>query len=185
MAADTLIKIAVTPPRIFDDEAAAITSLLDSGRFDFVHLRHPDASAREMLTLIGALHPRLHPRLKLHGHFDLVSEFNLGGLHLNSRCPAPPAGYAGPLSRSCHTVDEVLAASASMAYVTLSPVFDSISKQGYRAAFTDADLRRLDAATVHVIALGGVSPATLPRLAPYNFAGYAMLGAAGWPAQPL
>lgn len=183
MAADFKIRIAITPVEPLADEPRRIAALIDSGRFTHIHLRHPGASLSEMMRIITAIPPRLHGHLRLHGHFDLVNEFNLGGLHLNSRCPAPPAGYTGELSRSCHSVAELIGLSGSgIAYATLSPVFDSISKPGCRAAFTPGDLRMLDEATVPVIALGGVTPANAGLLRPYKFAGYAMLSAA-WDRQ--
>lgn len=172
-----MMAIAITPPALTDPraEAARIVSLLDSGGYDRVHLRHPAAPLRDVRSLIEAVPQRLHSRLVLHGHFVLVCEFNLGGLHLNRRCPEPPPRYAGPLSRSCHTVDEVMQ-SHGYAYVTLSPVFDSISKPGYLAAFPAAELERLTDAPVPVIALGGVTDERLPLLERYNFTGHARIG---------
>lgn len=173
-------RIAITPAEPLPDEAASITRLLDSGRFTDVHLRHPDALRREMLRLIENVPQRLHGRLHLHGHFDLANEFNLGGLHLNRRCPAPPEGYSGLLSASCHSIAEVeRCRDAGLTYVTLSPIFDSLSKPGYRGAFSTQQLTRLDTVTgIDIVALGGVTPDNIGQLAPYNFAGYAMLTAA-------
>lgn len=179
MAADGFLRIAITLPEPPEDESRRVTRLLDSGRFDIVHLRHPAASRREMFAIIEEIPGRLHRRLRLHGHFDLAAEFNLGGLHLNGRCPEPPAFYSGPLSRSCHSVDEVLAARG-FDYVTLSPIFDSVSKTGYRAAFTSTDLSRLAGGIPRVIALGGVTPEKIVDLDRRIFGGYAMLGAVGW-----
>ena len=173
-------RIAITPARQLPDEAERITRLLDSGRFTDVHLRHPDALRREMLRLIESVPQRLHNRLHLHGHFDLTCEFNLGGLHLNRRCPTPPEGYTGRLSASCHSIAEVKRSrDAGLDYVTLSPVFDSLSKPGYRAAFTTRQLMLLDTVTgIDIVALGGITPDNIRQLTPFNFAGYAMLTAA-------
>ena len=127
-----MLKIAITPEEISYDEARRVMTILDNG-WDMVHLRHPGATIRDVRHIIERIPQRLHRKLRLHGHFSLVNEFNLGGLHLNSRCPNPPANYSGPLSRSCHTPDEV-ATSANTGrydYVTLCPVFDSLSKAGY------------------------------------------------------
>lgn len=171
-----LLKIAITPELIEPDEHLLIRQALGSG-FHYVHLRHPGASLRDMRNLIEAIPARLHPRLKLHGHFDLLHSFNIGGVHLNSRCPSAPPGYRGNISCSCHSIEELKGLSG-MEYATLSPIFDSISKHGYRAKFTPDDLRRLDDVTnVPVIALGGITPERVDALAGYNFSGYAVLGA--------
>lgn len=173
MEAEHMLRIAITPPELRQDEAAMISTILDAG-WDYVHLRHPAASAREVKRIIEEIPQKYHSRLRLHGHFGLVYEFNLGGLHLNSRCPEPPAGYIGPCSRSCHSVKE-LTEYPQCDYLTLSPIFDSVSKPGYSAAFTAAQLRGLPQ-DIRVIALGGVTPAVTEWIASQPFAGYAVLG---------
>lgn len=178
MEADHRFLIAITPEEISDREGDKIAALLNAG-WHRVHLRHPGASRTEMRDIIERIPLELHSRLVLHGHFDLVNDFNLGGLHLNHRCPAPPTNYRGALSRSCHSVAESIEAR-SYAYVTLSPVLDSISKHGYHSPFSDDDFAMLDRAAIPVIALGGITPDSLPRLSRYPFSGYAMLGAIPW-----
>lgn len=184
MNIDRLIKIAITPEEIDErHEASAVAALLDCG-WDRVHLRHPGASRRDMINLLENIPQKYHSKLVLHGHFDLVNEFNLGGLHLNHRCPTPPALYNGSLSRSCHSIDEIrecVADGREYAYVTLSPIFDSISKPGYIGKFDDAELEKLSTITeIPVIALGGVTFERLGDLSRYNFSGFAMLGSLPW-----
>ena len=56
----------------------------------------------------------------------------------------------------------------------LSPVFDSISKQGYASHFSEEQLRgHVDA---RVMALGGVTAGKIPWLADVGFGGCAFLG---------
>ena len=79
---------------------------------------------------------------------------------------------SGAVSRSCHSVAEASAAAPMTDYRFISPVFDSISKQGYTAAFTPGELRRafddglLDGDT---FALGGVSADTMALLRDTGF----------------
>lgn len=172
----SLKRIFITSEAIGLDEPSVVSSLLENG-WDMAHLRHPGASWRDMRNLIEAIPQQYHRRLRLHGHFELAAHFNLGGLHLNGRCPQPPAFYTGPVSRSCHSLDDVLA-SGECDYVTLSPVFDSISKPGYRSAFTANELRFIIAqAPVAVIALGGVTPERIDEIGDMGFSGYAVKGA--------
>ncbi|MDE6378639.1 MAG: thiamine phosphate synthase [Duncaniella sp.] len=171
--------IAITPESPVADEGAKITALLKGG-FARVHLRHPGALLREVKDIIESVPPEFHSRLVLHGHFDLTHDFNLGGVHLNHRCPTPPVGYHGALSRSCHSLDE-LPCTDDLAYVTLSPILDSVSKSGYKSRFTPEDLQAIPRLThTPVIALGGITPERLPELRALPFAGYAMLGAIPW-----
>lgn len=181
---DSKVLIAVTPEQPVADESRKIEALLRAG-WHRVHLRHPQALRVEMRDIIERIAPQYHSRLVLHGHFDLTYDFNLGGLHLNHRCPTPPALYRGPLSRSCHSIEEIARTEAngeqpSLQYVTLSPIFDSISKSGYQSAFTPESLRLLEGIATPVIALGGVRPEHFATLARYRFNGYAMLGAIPW-----
>lgn len=167
-----IMRIAITSPDIQEDEPRRIMAILDAG-WDKVHLRHPSATLSEMRRLIEAIPQRMHGRLRLHGHFELLNEFNLGGIQLNSRCPVPPANYTGRHSRSCHTVEETRAATGCD-YVTLSPIFDSLSKEGYRSGFCMDDFAALPVGKV--IALGGITPDKISTVRQYPFAGYAVLG---------
>lgn len=168
-----MLKIAITPPEISADEAKRIAVILNHG-WDYVHLRHPEASIRDVKNVIEDIPPRLHSRLRLHGHFELLNEFNLGGIHLNSRCPEPPRLYHGSVSRTCHSVEEADRHVGDVDFVTLSPIFDSVSKHGYKAAFTADELLAIP--RDKVVALGGIVPERFDELSKYPFGGFAMLG---------
>lgn len=176
-----MIRIAITPHDILPDEAKRITNLLALG-WNYLHLRHPDATIRDIRNIIEAIPQSYHSRIKLHGHFELVHSFNLGGLHLNSRCPVPPAGYTGKLSISCHTPEELLDCTGKE-YATFSPVYASISKPGYGPEFSREEIEEaVRKSPVAVIALGGVTPDKEHELQEMGFAGYACLSAAWQPA---
>lgn len=171
------IKVALTGPYARPDEPQRISTILDAG-WDAVHIRMPGASLKEVKTLIESIAQRYHNRLWLHGHFELINEFNLGGLHLNSRCPVPPANYAGKLSRACHTIEETMdfGQDGRFSRLTLSPIFDSISKEGYRGKFSEYELLEIADLMVPVIALGGINPERATDLKKLPFSGYAVLG---------
>lgn len=60
------------------------------------------------------------------------------------------------MSSSFHELAQLRADWGDLDYAFLSPVYDSISKTGYGAAFEEAELgAALTAATVPVVALGG------------------------------
>lgn len=179
MADKKSLLIVITPQDIHPDEAKYIAILLDEGA-TFVHLRHPGATYSDMKRLIEAIPQRYHSRLRLHGHFELLNEFNLGGIHLNSRCPQAPQLYNGSVSRTCHSVEEVNEAARNVDFVTLSPVCDSISKAHYKRAFTHGQLSSLPIGKV--VALGGITPENISVLKQYPFIGYAVLGYI-WSAQ--
>lgn len=170
--------IVVTDAAFRKGEQEVIRRLLDEG-IERVHLRKPSATEAEMRRLVESLPEAYYPRLSLHDHLPLAVEYGLGGVHLNGRNPEAPAGFRGLVSRSCHSLAELEACAPKTDYRFLSPIFDSISKSGYRAAFDDVTLR--DAAARGIIdsrcfALGGVEPERLPQLRAWGFGGAAMLG---------
>jgi thiamine-phosphate pyrophosphorylase len=64
-------------------------------------------------------------------------------------------------------------------YVFLSPIFDSISKAGYKSAFTEEMLKEASDKGIideKVVALGGVTFDKIPYLKKLNFGGAAMMG---------
>lgn len=174
--------IAITPPGFRENEQARAEQLLCSG-FWRIHLRKPDATADELRHWLDALPAVWHPHIVLHDHYELMYEYAVGGIHLNRRHPEPPCRLrAGvTLSCSCHSLSEVREKTPRMDYVFLSPVYDSISKQGYRSAFTRQQLeeaRNQGVLGKAVFALGGVTPARLGEIEQLGFGGAAMLGAA-------
>jgi len=169
--------LAITREEFFEAEAEAVGRMLDSG-FARIHLRKPAASETELRRLIERIPVRYYDRLSLHDRHALAAEYGLGGIHLNSRNPEPPAGFRGVVSRSCHRIEE-LPLHPHEDYLFLSPIYDSISKSGYRAAFTREELRQAaDAGAIdrRTIALGGVRPERLPELTALGFGGAAVLG---------
>lgn len=169
----------ITRPDFFDGEPCWIEALLRAG-LPVLHLRKPGATEAQTEALLRAIPAEFHGRIMLHDHFGLARRYTLRGIHLNGRNPEPPAGYCGRISRSCHTLDEVRRYKDECEYVTLSPIFDSISKRGYASAFTVAQLAAAQAdGTIddRVTALGGITADNLPQVERMGFGGAALLGA--------
>lgn len=173
-----MLKIAFTMPSPAPDEARRIAMLIDEG-WDAVHLRHPGLSRADIASILHDIPLSLTEKIVIHDHFTLAEEFPVGALHLNARNRAIPSGYSGAVTASCHTIQEVMDRKLCR-YVTLSPVFDSISKPGYRRAFTPLQLESLVESPVKVIALGGINHENINEVSQYPFAGYAAMGAIAW-----
>lgn len=168
--------IAITPPTLRPGEEHDICRLLDRG-WARVHIRKPEADARDVAAMLGRIPPRYRASLSLHDHFDIAAELGIGGVHLNARNPLPPDGWRGTVSRSCHSIDE-LERYASLDYLFLSPVYDSISKQGYKGRFSPDALAAAGVNLERVFALGGVTYGRLTELCRAGFGGAAMLSEA-------
>lgn len=172
-----MIKVAITPEMPFEGEAQWMVDILDAG-WNRVHLRHPGATLKDMQTLIESIPQRYHSRLRLHGHFELTNMFNLGGIHLNHRCPKAPENYTGAMSKSFHSLEEIdECPAATYDYVTISPVFPSMSKPGYGPKLSlDSISQHIKKANTPVLALGGVNAERLWAISRCGFDGYAVLG---------
>lgn len=169
---NSFLKIVITVPHHRINEGDEIAAMLDTC-IDFVHLRKPYAGIDDMKRLIEAIPRRFHRQLRVHSHFELVDEYCLAGAHLNSRSPEY-TGISGTLTRSCHSLEEI-AEGDKYQYVTLSPIFNSLSKPGYTSSFVPEQIST-QIRDKNVIALGGVTPAQFSRLHRAGFAGAAMLG---------
>ena len=186
--------IAITKPDFYDGEAAVIRRLFESG-FDIVHLRKPckdvacrvhsnDVACRvhiKIRNLLNVLSSEERSKIVVHDYPELYYEFSLKGFHINKNIVKYPEGYQGFKTRSCHSLEEVMLYKDDFDYVFLSPIFDSISKQGYKSAFTEDELRRASEEGIidkKVVALGGVTYDKISLLKDLGFGGAAMMGGA-------
>lgn len=167
-----------TRPEFFGHEAEQVAAHFEKG-LQILHLRKPDASAAEYETLLRQIPEVYHERITLHDHFELADRFAVGGVHLNRRNAMYNGARRLRISKSCHSIDELRDIS-KFDYVTLSPIFNSISKAGYNSAFSHEDLlhySKIGLINEKVYALGGVNFENMCKLEQYAFGGCAMLGA--------
>lgn len=178
---DRLLRIAITVPYFYDGEDKDISRLLNENLFDYVHVRKPNAEPEDISQLINHVEPALRYRLTLHDHTNLVMKLKVGGIHVNRRFPDVPDGWKGRLSTSCHSISECRdARGKGYDYITLSPIFPSISKPGYHADFSADKLKCLAATCPEtpIVALGGITGTRIPEILGMGFSGYAMLSEA-------
>ncbi|EJW92956.1 thiamine phosphate pyrophosphorylase, partial [gut metagenome] len=156
--------IVITVPYLYHDEARLIRMLFEEG-LERLHLRKPGCDIDDLSHIIDQLPSVYYDRIVLHDHFSLVVERGLGGIHLNSRNPDAPSGFKGKISRSCHSIEELVRFKPFCDYLFLSPIFNSISKEGYGAAFTlETLLGARGIIDEKVIALGGICKENLGLL---------------------
>lgn len=170
--------ILITPPHFFPQEADALNYLLENTSFR-LHIRKPKASKDALEKLIQQIDEKFYSRVVLHDAHSLALKYPLGGIHLNKRNPTAPDKYAGTISSSCHSWNEVLSYRNTVNYLFISPLYDSISKQGYSQAFTESQLQEAQEKgwiDQRVIGLGGIAPDKIPLLKSYGFGGVAVLG---------
>lgn len=188
--------VLLTSPAAVSDEPRLLTEMLAQG-VERLHLRKPNWTAAQLEALIQALPSRFYSRLVLHAYPHLVRQYQLGGLHLTGsqravtkRCPALLPGQT--LSTSYHSLVEISQHRRHYDYVFLSPIFDSISKEGYASGFNLADvstfLQRLATRPGYcpqVLALGGIDNQNIGLVKQAGFAGAAVLGTIWQSADPV
>ena len=169
--------IGFTTEERLPDEEKLIEMVLDCG-LDYIHIRKPLWSEAEMVSLLSSISPRYYNRVVIHDHFSVALLFPIGGVHLNRRCSTPPVSYKGRVSKSCHSIEE-LNENSELTYCTLSPIFDAISKSGYTSNFTLKELENATKSGIlgqNTIALGGICPENVLKIAQIGFGGVAVLG---------
>ena len=170
--------IVVTTPTFFVEEDKIITALFEEG-LDILHLRKPETPAMYSERLLTLIPEKFHHRIVTHEHFYLKEEFNLMGIHLNSRNPKEPHDYAGHVSCSCHSVEEVKNKKHFYDYVFMSPIYDSISKVNYYSTYTAEELRQAQKDKIidcKVMALGGINEENILEIKDFGFGGAVVLG---------
>lgn len=170
--------IVLTDPEFFVGEAALINELFERG-LPLLHVRKPDADEHNVRRLLDHIRSEYYDRVAIHYFHHLAEEYELGGVHLSASHPKAPEGWEGRVSASCHSLEEALQRLESCDYVFVSPIYDSISKEGYLSAFTRRELeaaRDAGKITRRMIALGGVTPERIPDIEHFGFGGAAVVG---------
>ena len=172
-------------PGVFPGEADCMEALLSEG-VGRLHLRKPAATAEELETLVQRLAPQWAERLVLHGprSRELALRYGVRNVHgavgykdgdgLSGGGPVIDGGGLR-MSTSVHGWDEFSRLPAGLEYAFISPLFDSISKRGYRA---NAGLLGQPAEELPCLAvgLGGVSDETIGSMLEEGWKGAAVLG---------
>ncbi len=175
--------VVISSPNYKDREATLIEELMQAGLWRF-HLRKPNCSADELRKLLNSVPEEYHSRIVLHRRRELLAEYALAGYHLTSKESYPTGKVPGTLSRSFHDLHALRNSREQLDYTFLGPIFDSVSKQGYAAAFEPSDLRDFfrelrqqgDSRPL-TFALGGIVPDRVRVCLGLGFDGVAALGA--------
>lgn len=171
--------IVITAPAYLDNEKEVITKLFEAG-LSTLHIRKPDFNVDETEQFILSIPSEFHNRIVLHNHYELATIYSLKGLHVKSGHIIGNSSK-GTTSISAHSVEQ-LKLLPYYDYIFLSPVFDSISKNGYKGKFDFGLLAKqlkqikLLNNNSSVIALGGITAENTEKAIEMGFDGVAALG---------
>lgn len=180
--------IVITSPEGVEREQQVCAEMFELG-LQTLHLRKPGASMKELREWLQQLPEQYHGRVMLHTHHALAQELKVKGLHFREADRAVAAStpkHHLSFSTSFHTLEDIRQPQPYFDYAFLSPIFQSISKKGYPAAFAFDELKEnLPKATLPIVALGGIKDEKLPQVQALGFTGAAVLGAIWQAADPV
>ncbi|MCW3078402.1 MAG: hypothetical protein JWO32_3011 [Bacteroidetes bacterium] len=164
------------------DEAFMVNELFHEG-MELFHLRKPEWTPDAQRTFLKKIRPEFLNNISVHQNHQTVSEFGLKYYHVkeNDRKGLAEFGKVTGIpglfykSTSFHNYNDLQFESHFWNYCFLSPVFDSISKPGYKSVFKndfhiEADLYQ------RVFALGGITQKNIEEVFKKGFYGAAVLG---------
>lgn len=183
-----MFNILISESKFSITESQRVTELFMNG-LQFFHVRKSKLSNRQMKKYIESIPSEFHSRLVLHSHHLLALKYTVRGIHLTRKHKNSSWYRWGilryllwrkptlSLSTSFHHVADLKIFDLPYNYVFLSPVFDSISKRGYMASFTDSQISvGLANSKYKVIALGGINPDRVEKARDLGFNGVATVG---------
>lgn len=175
-----LIGITLPQYKDWEKEKQIIKTLLQNNEIEYFHIRKPEFTSEQMSLWLEDLPLAIRKRLSLHDCLEVAKEFQIGGVHLNKRNNyTAPFAFEGRISRSCHSIEEVVEWKPKCDYVFLSPIYNSISKENYKSRFTKSELKKAAEKGVidqNVFALSGVETKNFSELKEIGFGGAAIMG---------
>ncbi|MCC8089752.1 MAG: thiamine phosphate synthase [Rikenellaceae bacterium] len=172
-----LAPVIITLPDICPNEPEAISALAAAGA-GIIHVRKPYVEEDKLNGFIEQIPVNISSHITIHYRSDLAKRYGLGGIH--DRLPELKRRTDKlRKSCSCHSWEEVYEAYGYADYVFLSPIFDSVSKLEYKAAFGTEYLKdKLYSSEPRpeVVALGGITEQNIVAAREMGFEGAAVLG---------
>jgi thiamine-phosphate pyrophosphorylase len=181
--------IVISDSRYFAGEEDLVHAMFEAGLETF-HIRKPKMSTEAMRTFLDKIHSKYYSRIVIHSHHELAYKLNLKGIHLSDKhlkdhfleawLRMKYLKFKRPdlqISTSFHDLGTLLKSSTNYSYVFLSPIFDSISKLGYKNRFNmETLLTAIKKSQYELVALGGVDEQYIQQIKDMGFKGCAVLG---------
>jgi thiamine-phosphate pyrophosphorylase len=173
--------VLIAPENDVSNEIEILNQLFQKG-LQYYHLRKPNKSYEEHCEYLNQIDKQYHNRVVVHYFHELINEYDIKGIHFQEQKRRDhidnPGQYFKELnmfgktiSSSFHELKELECCEFEFDYHLLSPVFSSISKQGYEG-------RGFDVSTIDklIIGMGGINAETIPETFKLGFKGVGVLG---------
>lgn len=173
--------IVIAPEHDIPNEISILNQLFDAG-LEYYHLRKPYKNYEEHCVYLNQIDEKYHNRIVVHYFHELVNTYSLKGIHFQEQKRKDHIDnpghyfkglsmYGKTISSSFHEPDELENCDFEFDYHLLSPVFSSISKQGYEGRGFDVnDSDKL------IIGMGGITIETISEVFKLGFKGIGVLG---------
>ena len=166
--------VIMTKSTFFVEEDKIISMLFEEG-LDCLHISKVDPSPLYLERLLSLIPSHYHSKIVVHQHFQMKSEYGLGGIHLDNPSLAAPHGYRGHISRSCDDVMKLKAIKKQSDYVFLKnihqPREQSAATEHILSDIELEEASRQGLLGKHVYAMGGITIDDFPRLHDLDFGG--------------
>lgn len=173
--------VVIAPERDHKHEVEILHQLFEAGLTHY-HFRKPYKGYQEHIEYLNQIEAKYHDRIVVHYFHELLNDFNLKGIHLQEQ-PRIDLGEhlttyvnafkvkGSTVSSSFHESTVLEACEISFDYHLLSPVFSSISKEGYEGRGFDVNHIKKT-----IIGMGGITPETITETLQLGFKGVGILG---------
>jgi thiamine-phosphate pyrophosphorylase len=173
--------VLIAPENNILNEIEILTQLFQEG-LEYYHFRKPNMNYEEHCDYLNQIDKKYHDRIIVHYFHELVNEYNLKGIHFQEQkrrdhIDDPSNYFTGlkmfgkTISSSFHEPEELEACTFEFDYHLLSPVFSSISKEGYQGR--GFDVNHIDKV---IIGMGGVTTENLSKFDELGYQGVGVLG---------
>ncbi|WP_298476164.1 thiamine phosphate synthase [uncultured Maribacter sp.] len=197
--------VLIAPEKDVPNEIEILHQLFHEG-LQYYHLRKPNKNYEEHCAYLNQIDKKYHHRIVVHYFHELINDFNLKGIHFQEQkrryvlskeykvqsIKSFIESYAKKLntqysvlstksfSSSFHEPEDLETCYFEFDYHLLSPVFSSISKQGYEGR--GFDVNNIDK---RIVGMGGVTTENLVEFDKLGFKGVGVLGGIWNSSEPL
>ena len=196
--------VLIAPEKDIESEIELLHQLFEAGLV-YYHLRKPEKDYDAHCAYLNQIDEKYHNRIVVHYFHELINDFNLKGIHfqeakrqslfsseykvmskefLKYYAKSLNTSYSilhtKTVSSSFHEPEELADCDIEFDYHLLSPVFSSISKEGYEGR--GFDVNEIDKT---IIGMGGVNAETIPEVLQLGYKGIGVLGGVWNAENPL
>ena len=172
--------IVITNPFSIENEHQIIYEMFEEG-LELLHVRKPDFSEWEMRTYLSNINSKFYSKIVLHNYHEISKEFGINSIHLKEKERIEVSENfqktVSYLSTSVHNINDFNELSAYFDVAFLSPVFESISKEGYGKNSTILEtIKNRTNFHTELVALGGINESNIKMALDSGFDSVALLG---------